>query len=79
MLSKLVLENFKRHKNLTVDLTSGLNLITGPNYTGKSTLLQAIRYAFEGSSAIPGGKAVSTLHGEKNHKVSLDMRIDGHD
>ena len=79
MLTKLVLENFKRHKSLTVNMTEGLNLITGPNYTGKSTLLQAIRYSFEGATAIPGGKAVSTLHGAKNHKVELSMRVNDHD
>ena len=79
MLTKLTLENFKKHMGLVVDLTNGLNLITGKNYTGKSTLLQAIRYSFEGATAIPGGKATSTLHGEKNHKVELCFQVNDHD
>ena len=79
MLTKLVLENFKKHKDLVLDLSSGLNLVTGPNYVGKSTVLQAIRYAFEGASAVPGGKAVITRHGEKNHKVELAMQVNGND
>jgi DNA repair exonuclease SbcCD ATPase subunit len=79
MLTKLTLENFKRHKNLTVDLSEGLNLITGPNFTGKSSILQAIRYAFEGATAVPGGKAVITRRGEKKHKVELEVTLDGSD
>ena len=79
MLTKLLLENFKRHRSLAVDFTDGLNLVTGPNYVGKSTVLQAVRYALEGATAIPGGKAVSTLHGEKNHKVELSMRVNDND
>jgi DNA repair exonuclease SbcCD ATPase subunit len=79
VLTQLTLENFKKHKSLGVNFTEGLNLITGPNYTGKSTILQAIRYAFEGATAIPGGKATSTLHGETDHKVELEFVANGRD
>jgi len=78
MLKRLELINFKRHKRLAVDFTDGLNLITGPNYSGKSTILQAILYAFGGPRAVPGGKSVvSTKGGEGPTTCTLIFEIDG--
>jgi len=78
MLKRLELINFKRHKSLAVDFTDGLNLITGPNYSGKSTILQAILYAFGGPRAVPGGKSVvSTKGGEGPTMCTLIFEIDG--
>lgn len=39
----LHLENYQAHKNTTVDLTSGLNIIIGESDMGKSSILRAIR------------------------------------
>lgn len=69
MLSKLVLTNFQKHEDLTVNFTGGLNAIRGMNENGKSSVMRGIAYAFFGSKALPmsleetvtWGKAVSTL------------------
>jgi DNA repair exonuclease SbcCD ATPase subunit len=79
MLTSLALKNFKKHAETVVNLTPGLNLVTGPNYTGKSTLLQAVRYALEGAAAIPGGKAIATQHGADDHEVTLEFVVNGSD
>ncbi|MDR2544479.1 MAG: ATP-binding protein [Methanobrevibacter sp.] len=41
---------FKKHKFLEVDFKNGLNIITGINSTGKSTITQGLTYAFFGKS-----------------------------
>lgn len=79
MLQTLSLENFKRHADTVVDLSSGLNLITGPNYSGKSSLLHAIRYALEGATAVPGGKAVATNWSASDHAVTLKFTAGDHE
>lgn len=51
MLTSIELTNFQKHASLRHDFSDGLNLIVGPNWSGKSTLLRAVRYALFGSSA----------------------------
>jgi DNA repair exonuclease SbcCD ATPase subunit len=51
MLTWIELTNFQKHGELRHDFSEGLNLIVGPNWSGKSTLLRAVRYALFGSSA----------------------------
>ena len=51
MLTWIELTNFQKHAELRHDFSDGLNLIVGPNWSGKSTLLRAVRYALFGSSA----------------------------
>lgn len=78
MLIKLTLTNFKKHESLVIDFTSGLVAIRGLNEAGKSTVYQAVAYAFYGSRALPDsvdntvtwGKAPSTL------KVELSFSHD---
>jgi DNA repair exonuclease SbcCD ATPase subunit len=41
-LTRLRLENFKRHKELEFDLVPGLNIVRGPNEAGKTTVQQAL-------------------------------------
>ena len=43
MIKKITLENFRRHKNVTVNFEDRLTLIVGENDCGKSSLLRAIR------------------------------------
>lgn len=42
MITKLVLKNFRRFDNATIEFQHGLNVIVGDNESGKSTLLEAI-------------------------------------
>lgn len=69
MINALELKNFKRHETLSLNFTEGLNVIRAANEAGKSTIYNAIGYAFWGSRALPlsldetvtWGKPVSAL------------------
>ena len=45
IINKIKLENFKSHKNTSIDFNTGISLILGSNGSGKSTILEAISYA----------------------------------
>lgn len=76
LLSKISLTNFKKHKHLVVDLTSGLNTIQGPNYAGKSTIQQAILYALFGTAVVPGkGEGIITKGATEKVAVVLEFSL----
>jgi len=54
IIEKLVIQNFKKHRDLVADFTPGKNLITGNNYSGKSTILQALLVGLYGNAMAPG-------------------------
>lgn len=78
MLISLKLKNFKKHEDLTINFTEGLNVIRGLNENGKSTVVQAVAYALYGARALPlsldetvtWGKPASSL------KVELTFQHD---
>jgi len=43
-LESLKLENFRKYKNLKVNFTKGLNLLVGENDSGKTAIVDAIKY-----------------------------------
>ncbi len=51
-LKKVVLENFRIHKNLAIDFDDKVTLILGENGTGKTSILLGIIYALFGSQAL---------------------------
>lgn len=57
MLNRLVLRDFKRHEDLDVEFTDGLNVLFGANYKGKTSVLHAFLYALGGPGLVPGGSA----------------------
>ncbi len=75
MLRTLTLENFKRHENLTVDFTAGLNVIMGGNYTGKSSVLHGILFAFFGATAVPCKADRIPRAGSNTFKVTLTFTL----
>ena len=48
-IKKLILQNFKRFKDLIIDLDPEMNILIGDNESGKSTILQAIELVARGS------------------------------
>lgn len=52
MLTNLQLTNFRRHRDLTLDFTQGMQVIRSANEMGKSTTIEAFAYALFGSSAL---------------------------
>ena len=77
MLRKLELKNFKKHESIEVVFTAGLNLITGPNYSGKSTILHGVLFCLFGVSAVPGGAGIVLKKGAKS--VSGVLEFEAHD
>jgi DNA repair exonuclease SbcCD ATPase subunit len=70
-INKLILKNFKLFKSANLDL-SKINIITGVNGAGKSTILKAILYALYGEGC---GNVLTDLisFGEKSTEVKIDF------
>lgn len=76
MIKSLTLDNFKKHEHLEVEFTDGLNLITGPNYSGKTTILYGILYALGGAAQVPGTN-LQTMGTNAGSSVEMEFEIDG--
>ena len=50
MITKLRVQNFRSHRDLVIDFGSQLNIIIGPNGSGKTSLVEAIYIALQGKS-----------------------------
>jgi DNA repair exonuclease SbcCD ATPase subunit len=72
MISRLYLDNCFRHFDRTFTFDKGLTGIVGPNESGKSLIVEMIRYALFGSAALRGkAEDYKGLH------VELDFTIAG--
>jgi len=76
---RLELKNFEGYKNAEINFAKGLNIITGRNSTGKTTLLEALLFALYGQA--PGVEKkllVSRLQGASGKMtVKLSAKIAG--
>lgn len=79
MIRSLSLKNFMRHESLEVEFEDGLNLITGNNYSGKSSLLYAIMFAFRGPNSVPLKKDQLVTRGKDGMSVELTFHYSGSD
>lgn len=71
-LKSLHLYNFKNHANFNNEFSEKLNLITGPNGTGKTNLLDAIHFICNTKSAFISSDNLSIQHTQDF------FRIEGH-
>ena len=55
-LISLQLENFRQHKDTSIEFIDGITIINGSNGSGKSTVLEAICWAIYGIEAAYGNK-----------------------
>lgn len=81
MLNQLTLTNFRRHKDLTINFTAGLQLLRGSNEAGKTTVVESILYALFGTRALRSKLESVVSRGEKESslKVVLSFAHDGVD
>ena len=71
MLKSVTIENFQSHKNTTLDLTSGVNVIVGQTDAGKSALFRAIVW---GLFNRPRGEGFrSHWAGKEPAKVTIEL------
>ena len=79
MLNKVELHNFRRHQNLVIDFTDGIQVIRAANEQGKSSLIESIGYALFGARALRTSvdKAVTWGNDTKTLKVTLTLSVDG--
>lgn len=78
MLSAIHLQNFGKYTDKKIDFMPGLNLITGPNWSGKSTVLIGILYALFGAKKVPGQiKTLKTSKAKGKLNVTLGFNIEG--
>ena len=54
-LERIILKSFGCFDRRDFDLSDGVNLIFGPNFSGKSTLVNAIFFALTGKPIVPKG------------------------
>lgn len=75
MLETLTLKNFRRHRDLTVDFTTGINAVRAPNEGGKSTLTEACAYALFGSKALRTTLEQTVTWGEDVKSLMVDLEL----
>jgi energy-coupling factor transporter ATP-binding protein EcfA2 len=75
-LKKLILKNFRSHKNLTLDFNAGVTGIVGGNGTGKSSIVEAIIFLLTGEG-YGKTKADMLTVGQVSGHVIGHMLIDG--
>lgn len=77
MIKQIKMVNIKKHAALGVVFTEGVNVIVGPNYAGKSSILHGILFGLFGVRAIPGNADDFWTDDTPNSFVDLDFEIAG--
>jgi len=77
-LVELKVNDLRRFPELTLGLAPGVNLLTGPNGSGKTTVLEAIGFALFGAPCGRGGADASAVRdGAKELAVEARFEQDG--
>lgn len=69
VIKRIVIQNFMAHKSTSLELARGVTVITGPNNTGKSAIVEAIRSIAQNP---PSGRT-AIRHGEKSAVVRAEL------
>lgn len=80
-LSRLRLINFRQHADSTLLFDSGLTGIIGPNGSGKTTILEAIKWALYGGDATRGtvdSIRFARASARSPVRIELDFDLGGH-
>jgi DNA repair exonuclease SbcCD ATPase subunit len=73
MLISIKAKNFRKHRDLNLTLTSGLNALRGPNEHGKTTVIEIVLYAFFGTAALRESLADTVTWGMAEKELSVDV------
>jgi len=66
--TSLQLKKYRSYDDLSIELSSGVNIVVGPNASGKTNMLEALLVASRGSSFRVGDRAL-IRHGEEATKI----------
>ena len=72
-IERLTLRNFRNHGETEIVAAPGLNLITGPNGSGKTNLIDAIHYLCMSRSFVMSGDQYVVKNGESYFMVEGDF------
>ena len=78
-ITRIEVRHWRRHDRLVLDgLSDRINLISGPNEAGKSTIAEALRYAlFEPSKPIyDARKSIQQRSGSEIPEVDVDLQVE---
>lgn len=79
-LLNLTTQNFKRLGTVSIDLTNGLNAVTGPNGFGKTTIMEAVMMSIGGAGQVRGKAENLKTWGEtKAWSLHLTLEDSGHE
>lgn len=68
--TSLQLKNYRSYTDMSIELDPGVNIIVGPNASGKTNLLEALLVASKGSSFRAGDRAL-IKHGKSATKITV--------
>lgn len=76
-LESLTLENFRCYERAELEFGPGLNVVLGPNASGKTTILEAVYLLATTTSPRSGHSRAMVRHGETWGRVTGRFMIDG--
>ena len=77
-LQSLEIRNFRNHAETTLDLSAGINAITGNNGEGKTNIVEAISYLCLTKSFYAMSDAVTLQHGKEEFRLEGIFEADNH-
>ena len=76
-IKSLTIRNFRIHKSLELPLRSGITVITGPNGSGKTSILEAVSLLASSRSFRAGASPDFIRKGEENAHIAAHTEEDG--
>ncbi len=73
MIRHITLENWRAYRNLDLDVDPGTTFLVAPNGVGKSSLLEAIRWALAAGHVDQRASMVRQGHAQASVSVTLDV------
>lgn len=72
MISSIRIKNFQKHKDLSLEFTPGVNVITGKSDAGKSAVIRAMRWVLENR---PSGNKFKAKGTAPSTSVNVDLVV----